>query len=143
MEPEHARAMLLEQHRRIRAELAACIELARRFRAGEHVVAELQEAVGSFRSELEVHLEAEAVLIRIVLLHTSSWGQRVITRMVDDHRDEHAILWNHLTGSIDEVAEQLPALERELCTHMASEENTFLASAVLSRDAIANAKQGG
>ncbi len=136
MTPALARKTLLAQHHEIRAYLARCAALSTQYldhgMVADDLAAELQE----LRRSIAVHNDAENALIRILLVHSNRWGEKLIERMLVEHLAEHEALWTLLTGAIADVAPRIPELVEALDAHMLAEERTFLSSQVLYSDEI-------
>jgi iron-sulfur cluster repair protein YtfE (RIC family) len=137
MHAEAARKVLLQQHERIRTHMAACSVLARRFRDGESVAGELDEALDQVRADFLEHNVTENELVGPLLRGSSRWGEALIDRMLEEHLAEHAAFWELLTGSAAAVVHRIDDLVDELDAHMAAEERTFLSPLVLDPVAIA------
>jgi iron-sulfur cluster repair protein YtfE (RIC family) len=137
MDAKAARQVLVRQHDRIRVHLGTCTVLACRFREGESVLAELDEALDELRTDFMEHNVTETSLVGPLLHGSPDWGAVLIDRMLEEHVAEHAAFWELLAGSAVDVVYRIDDLVDELDAHMAAEERTFLRPMVLHPDAIA------
>jgi iron-sulfur cluster repair protein YtfE (RIC family) len=136
MNAENVRAHLLAQHDRLRQHVHACTQMARLFRAGLATPRDLDLALDILRQELSLHNETETTAIRALLHGPSAWGSLLIDRMLEEHIAEHAVFWDLLTGTTEEMAARIDDLAEELDAHMAAEERTFLAPVTLRDDVL-------
>ena len=137
MDAKTARKILVRQHVRIREHLSTCSVLGRRFRSGESVLGELDEALEQLRTDFMEHNVTETSLVAPLLHGSPDWGHLLIDRMLEEHVAEHVAFWELLAGSAADVVYRIDDLVDELDAHMAAEERTFLSPTVLHPDAIA------
>jgi len=136
MDADQARRKLLGQHEAIREHISRCVVLAHRFRNGENLARELDDALDTLRAKLSEHNAGETKLVGPLLHDCPRWGTLLIDRMLEEHLAEHAAFWDKLHGPTYEVVERIEDLADELDAHMAAEERTFLNPQVLHPDAI-------
>lgn len=136
MKATEARTTLLAQHEQLRLLLETCTRLARQQRAGEPVLAELDQALAELRDEFADHNRMESAVIGGLLHGPTAWGAQMVDRMLEEHLAEHAAFWELLSGTYDEVAGRIGELAEELDAHMAAEERTFLSPMTLRDDVI-------
>jgi iron-sulfur cluster repair protein YtfE (RIC family) len=136
MNPQDARAKLLDQHDQLRNHMATCVRLAVMFRDGESVTADLDVSLDLLRRSFAEHNETEQAIIARLLGGPAQWGVKMIERMVEEHIAEHAAFWELLSGTRTEVAMRIQDLAEELDAHMAAEERTFLSPGTLREDTI-------
>jgi hypothetical protein len=136
MNATEARATLLAQHDAIRQQLGACTELAKQRRSGQDIGRELDAALGQLRDLLATHNQTETAIIGELLHGPAAWGSLLVDRMLEEHVAEHAVFWELLSGSHDQIAERIDDLADELDAHMAAEERTFLSPVTLREDVI-------
>ena len=136
MNAQTIRLLLLAQHERLRERLEACTRLAKLYRLGQHVGPELDLALEALREDFAVHNEVEGTTIRRLLHGPAAWSSLLIDRMLEEHVAEHAAFWELLSGNRAEVVSRIDDLADELDAHMAAEERTFLAPAILRDDVL-------
>jgi iron-sulfur cluster repair protein YtfE (RIC family) len=136
MDATEARTTLLAQHEQLRLLLDICTRLAGQQRAGEPVIAELDQALAELRDEFADHNSLETAVIAELLQGPAAWGSLMVDRMLEEHVAEHAAFWELLSGSHAEVAERIGELAEELDAHMSAEERTFLSPMTLREDVI-------
>lgn len=137
MEPTQARAVLLEQHERLRRLLTDVQTVADRVLAGEGVVAELQQHLDALRAAFAEHNDSEEALLEPILRLDFAWGPARIARMLEEHSAEHASFREAMEGSALDVAARMADLVEDIDAHMAAEERTFLSPGVLRDDVVA------
>lgn len=142
MDADIARKTLMAQHGQIRDDLNRCCVLAQRLRSGEPVVFELDLALTMLRNDVTQHNATEGEVIGPLLRGLPGWGDLLIDRMLEEHLAEHAVFWEMLSGTVDEVAARIVDLTDDLEAHMAAEERTFLSPLVLCDDVIACRRVG-
>ena len=136
MEPTHARAVLLEQHERLRCRLTEAQTVADRVLAGEGVEPALQEHIDGLRTAFAEHNASEEALLEPILRLDFAWGPARIARMLEEHSGEHASFREAMEGPILAIAARMGDLVEQIDAHMAAEERTFLSPAVLRDDAV-------
>jgi iron-sulfur cluster repair protein YtfE (RIC family) len=136
MNPMDARTTLLAQHDQIRRLLEVCTGLARQHRAGQAVGPQLDAVLADLRERLSRHNQVETTIIGKLLHGPAAWGSLLVDRMLEEHVAEHAVFWEHLSGTYNEVAGRIDDLVEELEAHMAAEERTFLSPVTLREDVI-------
>lgn len=140
MEPSQARAILLDQHRRLRARFADLLSSANRVITshgtshGEDSV--FREQIDAFHREFDAHNASEETLLVPILLLDFAWGEPRLKRMLEEHSEEHASFRLAMQGPVREVAAGIPDLLEEIEAHMMAEERTFLSPAVLRDDQV-------
>lgn len=140
MDRTTVRNQLLEQHERIREDVAECRALANRLRCGEPVEDALDLALVRLRCHFDEHNRTETGLLLPLLLHAShgrgTRGEMLAERMIDEHTAEHAAFAARLDAPLLDVAAHFDDLIEELDAHMAAEERTFLSPLILRDDEI-------
>ena len=136
MKATEARTTLLAQHDAIRQKLETCTGLAKRHRAGQDVLRELDAALGQLREELAQHNETETAIIGTLLHGPAAWGSLLVDRMFEEHIAEHAAFWEVLSGTHVQIADRIDDLAEEIDAHMLAEERTFLSPVTLRDDVI-------
>ena len=136
MNATDARTTLLAQHDQIRRQLEVCTGLARQHRSGHVVTVRLDAALAELRELLARHNQVETTIIGNLLHGPAAWGSLLVDRMLEEHVAEHAVFWEHLSGTHAEIAARIDDLVEELEAHMAAEERTFLSPVTLREDVI-------
>lgn len=136
MEPTHARALLLEQHERLRRLFTEIQVVAERVLSGEGVVAELQVRLDELREAFAEHNASEEAWLEPILRLDFAWGPARIARMLEEHGAEHASFREAMSGSALEIAARMAELVEDIDAHMAAEERTFLSPGVLRDDVV-------
>ena len=132
MKPSAIRAHLLRQHQRIRHRLAVAEDLAERLLAGEAVRLSFGDAVFALLRELFEHNRSEEGLLEPLLRAGDDYSSQRVSRMLEEHCAEHALLREGLRGhDLASVAQGLPEVAESLRAHMDAEERTFLHAAVV------------
>jgi iron-sulfur cluster repair protein YtfE (RIC family) len=136
MEPTQARAVLLEQHERLRQLLGDAQALAARVLAGEGTEAELQACLDVLRAAFAEHNASEESLLEPILRLDFAWGPARIARMIEEHAAEHASFRAVLATPALAIAARMDDLVEDVDAHMAAEERTFLSPGVLRDDVV-------
>ena len=131
MRPNVTRAHLLEQHDEIRRCLAVAEELAERVRDGALALSELGPAVLALLQAFVRHNRSEEALLEPLLRLGDDYSEARVSRMHEEHLEEHELLRISLGDDLRAVARVLPDLAETLRAHMDAEERTFLHPAVL------------
>jgi len=132
MQPSAIRALLLEQHARLRGHLEATEDLAHELRLGASVRADFRDALSALLEALNVHNASEETLLLPLLRAGDVYGPARVSRMHEEHVSEHHLIRDALVGhDLGVIAEKLPELAEDLRAHMDAEERTFLHPGVL------------
>jgi hypothetical protein len=132
LRPSAIRALLLEQHERLRVHLDATEDLADELRHGAAVRSDFRDAVTALLEALSEHNASEESLLEPLLRAGDAYGPTRVTRMHEEHVSEHALMRAALIGhDLVVIAENLPDLAETLRAHMEAEERTFLHAGVL------------
>jgi iron-sulfur cluster repair protein YtfE (RIC family) len=124
------RAELLAQHEGLIVLLRLAEDAGRRLLAGAFVEVELEERLTALRNALEYHNQRELALLGPLLAELDQRGPRLVSRMLEEHIEEHELFFERLRGPAREVATRLPELAELLEAHMMAEERTFLSPEV-------------
>jgi hypothetical protein len=130
--PPDARARLLAEHARLRAQLGGALAMARRLVAGLAEPHELDELLAGLRTALARHNFEETGLLERYLLTATDWGPQRVARMLREHLAENELIEGFLALPAAEVAGELADLAEKLNEHMAAEERTFLRAALFA-----------
>ncbi len=131
--PSHALAELDAQHGRLRDMIARCADLADGVDAGQVEPAQLLGEVVALRGAFDAHNQFEEQLLRPVLLDADWMGAVRVSRMVEDHVEEHRSMRRELQST---TTAELRAVLASLLAHLASEERYFLTKKVLRNDLV-------
>lgn len=131
MTPSRALAELAAQHASLRDMIERCEELADALDAGQIGPGQLLREVAKLRIAFDAHNTFEEHLLRPLLLDVDWLGAVRVSRMVEDHVEEHRVMRQQLsTGPTHE----LRAVLANLREHLESEEQYFLSNRVLRDD---------
>jgi len=133
MTPEQALAVLSTQHTELRDRIARCEQLADRLDAGHAEPAQLVQEVAALRAAFDEHNRFEERLLRPVLLDADWFGAVRVSRMVEDHVEEHRAIHRDLDTR---TSAQLRAVLASLRDHLVSEQRHFLSHKVLRDDVV-------
>jgi iron-sulfur cluster repair protein YtfE (RIC family) len=131
--PSHALAELAAQHARLRDAIARCEDLADDVDAGDADPARLLGEVVALRTAFDAHNLFEEQLLRPVLLDADWLGAVRVSRMVEDHVEEHRSMRRELDRT---TTSDLRAVLASLRAHLTSEERYFLTRKVLRDDLV-------
>jgi hypothetical protein len=131
MTPGQALGELADQHAKLRDLMGRCEELADALDAERIAPDPLLRAVGRLRLAFDAHNRFEEELLRPVLLDAEWLGAVRVSRMVEDHAEEHRAIRQQL-GSAPTA--ELRAVIAGLRAHLDDEERTFLSGRVLRDD---------
>jgi iron-sulfur cluster repair protein YtfE (RIC family) len=135
--PSHALALLAEQHRQLREMMAECEALADALDAGRGDPSQLLGAVAALRKTFDDHNELEEELLPPVMIDTDWLGAVRVSRMVEDHIEEHGALARELAASTSTAASaELRSVLASLRDHLDTEERYFLSPKVLRDDLV-------
>jgi len=132
--PSHALATLSVEHDQLRAMIARCEELSDDHDGhgeGSVEAAQLLRAVAALRQAFDHHNRLEERVLPPLLLDADWSGAVRVSRMVEDHVEEHAALSRELDmTTLGELRRVLASLR----AHLDSEERYFLTRRVLRDD---------
>jgi len=143
MQPSEVREKVLEDHRRLRAELERIEASARAEDRSEDHCAALRELGESFLELLSAHMRWEDENLAPALRDADAWGEEREARLVVEHREQRAQMRQLLDRLHDsgcdaaEVAGELLGLVEWLRRDMEGEEQVTLDPDVLRDDVIA------
>lgn len=129
--PSRALDMLAAQHANLRQMIDHCEELADEVDAGTAGASELLREVARLRIAFDHHNQFEEQLLRPLLLDVEWLGAVRVSRMVEDHVEEHRAMWLGLTAT---PTGDLRGVLANLRDHLATEERYFLSRKVLRDD---------
>jgi hypothetical protein len=129
--PSRALAELAAQHAELREMMERCEELADALDAGQLGPTQLLREVAKLRLAFDAHNKFEEQLLRPVLLDADWLGAVRVSRMVEEHVEEHRTMRQQLaTGPTSE----LRGVIANLRAHLDAEEHYFLSKKVLRDD---------
>ena len=130
--PSDLLAELMAQHDRLRNKMARCEELADELDAvAQADPSPLAREVAELRIAFDAHNQFEERILHPVLLDTDWLGAVRVSRMVEDHIEEHRALRRELDTRVSAELRRVLASLRE---HLATEEQYFLTKRVLRDD---------
>jgi hypothetical protein len=129
--PSQALALLATQHRQLRDMIADCEALADALDAGRGDPAPLLAAVTHLRRTFDAHNELEEALLPPVMIDTDWLGAVRVSRMIEDHLEEHSALTRELETT---TSSELRSVLASLLAHLDTEERYFLSPKVLRDD---------
>ena len=133
--PTTALAELTDQHARLRELIARCDELADALDAGEIGPTQLLREVARLRIAFDTHNTFEEQQLRPMLLDADWLGAVRVSRMVEDHVEEHRAMRGAMRDAAGSATtSELRAVLAGLREHLASEERYFLSRKVLRDD---------
>jgi iron-sulfur cluster repair protein YtfE (RIC family) len=133
--PSRALAVLADQHASLRDMIARCEELADALDAGQIEPAQLLREVARLRVAFDTHNQFEEQLLQPVLLDAEWLGAVRVSRMVEDHTQEHRSMKGQLGAtSMPTPTSELRATLANLRAHLVDEEHHFLSRRVLRDD---------
>jgi hypothetical protein len=138
MEPSVARQKLLAQHGHLRTLLDGTRQLRDAFLGGAAVADQLLARLDDLRAAFKDHNELETEWLEPLLREGDAWAPLRIARMLEEHAEEHRVFQAFFQRSLLEMAEGFEDLVEDIDAHMAAEERTFLSSAVLKDDIVAD-----
>lgn len=138
MAPAEVRQCILEEHRKLRARLAAIAPLADRFEGGDAEVGpSLRDAALALYEALAAHLLLEERTLEPALRRGTAEGMRLAERLAHEHREQRELL-AYLVNRLQQhqaptllVAREVRHFVEYLHLDMAYEEETLLAAAAL------------
>jgi hypothetical protein len=126
-------AELAAQHARLRDMIDHCEQLADGLDIGRIDASQLAHEVAELRVAFDAHNQYEERCLHPVLLDSSWLGAVRVSRMVEDHIDEHRALRRELDTSVSAELRRALAILR---THLDTEELYFLTPKVLRDDLV-------
>ncbi len=129
--PSRARAVLAAQHAALRQMIDRCEELADEVDADCACATELALEVARLRIAFDEHNQLEEQLLRPLLLDTEWLGAVRVSRMVEDHVEEHRAMRSGLTAT---PTGDLRGVLASLRDHLATEERYLVSQKVLRDD---------
>ena len=145
MRPSEVRARVLEDHEGLRADLDRLEGLAQRVRrddCSERDVDALRSDAQTLLDKLRVHMQWEDRYLLPALRSADAWGEERAKRLVDDHREQRALLDFILERLLDDgrpdelVFSDVFGLIAFLRLDMAEEESGFVDESLLRDDVI-------
>jgi iron-sulfur cluster repair protein YtfE (RIC family) len=135
LSPSRALEMLAAQHADLREKIDRCDELADQVDAGTASASDLLGEVARLRAAFEDHNQLEEKLLEPLMLDVDWSGAVRVSRMVEDHVEEHRAMGHGLTTTLAAAPTgELRAVLASLRDHLASEERGFLSRKVLRDD---------
>ena len=129
--PSRALDALAAQHADLRARIDRCEDLADQVDAGTAAVSELLGEVAQLRAAFDEHNRLEEQMLEPLMLDSDWLGAVRVSRMVEDHVEEHRAMGQGLTASPTGELRSVLAVLRH---HLATEERGFLSRKVLRDD---------
>ena len=129
--PSRALDMLAAQHATLRERIDRCDELADEVDAGTAAASQLVGEVAQLRIAFDEHNQFEEQLLRPLLLDVEWLGAVRVSRMVEDHVEEHRAMRVGLAAT---PTGDLRGVLASLREHLATEERYFLSRKVLRDD---------
>jgi len=123
MTPNQVRVVLEAQHAELREQIARCEDLADGVDAGDVDVTALLREVADLRRAFSAHNQLEERVLRPVLLDADWLGEVRVSRMVEDHVEEHRALCGELATSTSWALRRVLA---SLRSHLDSEDRHLL-----------------
>ena len=133
--PSRALAELERQHAELRQQMDRCEDLADALDAGGSDPTQLLNEVAALRAAFDAHNQYEEQLLRPVLLDHEWLGAVRVSRMVEDHVEEHRAMRRQL-AAVPTPTTELRAVIDNLRAHLAAEEKYFLSKRVLRDDLV-------
>jgi iron-sulfur cluster repair protein YtfE (RIC family) len=131
--PSRALAELADQHAALRTQMDRCEQLADELDVGRLDPAQLVHEVSALREAFDAHNQFEEQLLRPVLLDADWLGAVRVSRMVEDHVEEHRAMGRRL-AAVPTPTSELRAVVASLRAHLDAEEHYFLTKKVLRDD---------
>ncbi|MFZ5438578.1 MAG: hemerythrin domain-containing protein [Myxococcota bacterium] len=129
MELQVVRKNLLAQHENLRT-LMTALEAA----LDGKDRAKIEKAVRALHDACQAHNAAEEATLVPILRDIDAWGPERVKQLLDEHTEEHAVLLKKIDPKAPDAA--LRTAITELREHMAHEEDTNLAEALLRDDVV-------
>jgi hemerythrin-like domain-containing protein len=131
--PRRALTELAEQHALLRDMMEHCEELADALDAGTVDPDALLGEVARLRAAFDSHNQFEEQLLRPVLLDAEGLGAVRVSRMVEEHVEEHRSMRTQLGST---TTAELRRVIANLRAHLESEERYLLSKKVLRDDLL-------
>jgi hypothetical protein len=131
--PSNALDELAEQHAMLRELMERCEELADDVDAGTQDASRLLQEVTRLRAAFDAHNRFEEELLRPLLLDVDWLGAVRVSRMVEDHVEEHRALRRELVAT---PTSGLRGVIADLRDHLVGEERYLLSRKVLRDDLV-------
>jgi iron-sulfur cluster repair protein YtfE (RIC family) len=135
--PGRALDALAAQHATLREKIYRCEALADDVDAGTADAAQLLREVAQLRLAFDDHNQFEEQLLRPLLLDVEWLGAVRVSRMVEDHAEEHRAMRRGLAATpagAPTPTGDLRGVLASLLDHLATEERHFLSRKVLRDD---------
>ena len=130
--PHTALAELTLQHAALRTEMNRCDELADQLDAGRIEPGVLLDAIATLRRAFDAHNQFEERLLHPLLLDADWSGAVRVSRMVEDHVEEHQAIRRAIDPALgNTTTAALRDVLNGLREHLESEERGFLSRRVL------------
>lgn len=129
--PSRALDTLAAQHATLREMIDRCDELADEVDAGTAAASQLVREIAGLRIAFDEHNQFEEQLLRPLLLDADWFGAVRVSRMVEDHVEEHRAMRLGLAAT---PTGDLRGVLTSLREHLATEERYFLSRKVLRDD---------
>lgn len=150
MQPSEVRKRVLEDHEGLRADLDRLERLKEQIRCeSEGQVRSLRSDASSLLEKLRVHMHWEEKYLLPVLRDTDAWGEERARRLVEDHREQRALLdfiLERLHDSVrpsELVLSDVAGLIDFLREDMEEEERDMLDERVLRDDVVSIEMEAG
>ena len=124
-------AALSRQHADLRERIARCEQHADDYEAGQQEPTQKLQEVTALRAAFDEHNQFEERALRPVLLDTEWLGAVRVSRMVEDHVEEHRAIRREFDPR---TAYELRAVLTSLRAHLDAEERYLLTRKVLRDD---------
>lgn len=129
--PSRALDELCAQHALLRELIERCADLADEVDAGTAGPDRLLDEVARLRAAFDAHNQFEEQLLRPLILDVDWMGAVRVSRMVEDHVQEHRAMRGGLGAA---PTSELRGVLADLGAHLESEERYFLSPRVLRDD---------
>jgi hypothetical protein len=131
MTPDQMLEALSRQHAELRERIERCEQLAEDFEAGLQEPSQLLHEVTALRVAFDAHNQFEERALSPLLLDVEWLGAVRVSRMVEDHVEEHRAIRRELEPT---TAYGLRAVLASLRTHLDAEERYLLTPKVVRDD---------
>jgi iron-sulfur cluster repair protein YtfE (RIC family) len=126
-------AELVAQHAGLRGRIDRCEQLADGLDTGQIDASPLVREVAELRAAFDAHNQYEERLLHPLLLDANWLGAVRVSRMVEDHIEEHRALRRELDTRVSAELRRVLAILR---THLDTEERYFLTPKILRDDLV-------
>jgi iron-sulfur cluster repair protein YtfE (RIC family) len=129
--PSQALDALAAQHADLRERIDRCEEIADQVDAGTGAVSDLLGEVAQLRAAFDEHNQFEEAVLEPLMLDADWLGAVRVSRMVEDHVEEHRAMRHGLAAT---PTGELRGVLASLRDHLVTEERNFLSRKVLRDD---------